>query len=58
MLHCESICDLRVRWKVASDLRFGLRFPGPKPFILREFWRSGSVDAEIASDCDCAILVR
>ena len=24
-------CDLRVRWKVASDLRFGLRFLSPKP---------------------------
>ena len=54
MLHC----DLRVRWKVASDLRFfGLRFLSPEPF-LQDFWRFGSVNAEIASDCDCAILVR
>ena len=57
MLHC----DLRVRWKVASDLRFGAaisRFRARNPFFLRTFWRFGSVSAEIASDCDCAILVR
>ena len=28
------------------------------PFFLRDFWRFGSVNAEIASDRDCAILVR
>ena len=55
MLHC----DLRVRWKVASDLRFRAAISEPKsPFFLRDFWRFGSVNAEIASDCDCAILVR
>ena len=54
MLH-----DLRVRWKVASDLRFRVAIPGPKnPFFLRDFWRFGSVNAEIASDCDCAMLAR
>ena len=26
------------------------------PFFLRNVWRFGSVNAEIASDCDCAIL--
>ena len=124
MLHC----DLRVRWKVASDLRFraaisepkspsfcgiygdlapstrkslaiaivrfwcakpqslkrGLQgrkrkknhsnreenathhrgnphfilFRGQNPFFLQDLWRFGSVNTEIASDCDCAILVR
>ena len=55
MLHC----DLRVRWKVASDLRFRAAISEPQnPFFLRDFWRFGSVNAEIASDCDCAILVR
>ena len=56
MLHC----DLRVRWKVASDLRFRAAMSEPKTpsFFLRDFWRFGSVNAEIASDCDCAILVR
>ena len=50
-------CDLRARWKVASDLRF--RAPiSQNPFFLRDFWRFGSVNAEIASDCDRAILVR
>ena len=28
------------------------------PFFLQDFWRFGCVNAEIASDCDCAILVR
>ena len=37
---------------------FGLRFLSPKPLFLWDFWRFGSVNAEIASDCDCAILVR
>ena len=51
-------CDLRVRWEVASDLRFRAAISEPKtPFFLRDFWRFGSVNAEIASDCDCAILV-
>ena len=55
MLHC----DLRVRWKVASDLRFRAAISEPKtPMFLWDFWRFGSVNAEIASDCDCAILVR
>ena len=55
MLHC----DLRVRWKVASDLRFRAAISEPEtPFFLRDFSRFGSVNAEIASDCDCAILVR
>ena len=45
MLHC----DLRVRWKVASDLWFRAAISEPS------FWRFGSVNAEIASDCDCAI---
>ena len=52
MLHC----DLRVRWKVASDLRFRAAISEPKtPFFLRDFWRFGPVNADIASDCDCAI---
>ena len=52
-------CDLRVRWKVASDLRFQVAISDPEnPFILRDFWRFDSVNAEIASNCDCAILVR
>ena len=55
MMHC----DLRVRWKVASDSRFRAAISEPQsPFFLRDFWRFGSVNAEIASDCDCAILVR
>ena len=64
----SDFCDLRLRCpsrtpEIASDfrdiaLRFELRFPGPKPFFLWDFWRFGSVNAEIASDCDCAILVR
>ena len=110
MLHC----DLRVRWKVASDLRFRAamsepktsdlfgtrvrcipefgtenksalfqdflllsaasrvrgrfqnprqtpvhtklrlkRFPKTPQIFLRDFWRFGFVNAEIASDCDC-----
>ena len=52
MLHC----DLRVRWKVASDLRSRAAISEPEtPFFLRDFWRFGSVNAEIASDCDCPI---
>ena len=47
-------CDLGLRWKVARDLRF----ESPKPFFLRDFWRFGSVNAEIVSDWDCAIVVR
>ena len=48
MLHC----DLRVRWKVASDLRFRAAISEPKtPSFLRDFLRFGSVNAEIASDC-------
>ena len=44
MLHC----DLRVRWKVASDLRFRAAISEPKtPFFLRDFWRFGSANAEI-----------
>ena len=36
MLHC----DLRVRWKVASDLRFRAAISEPQsPFFLRDFWR-------------------
>ena len=55
MLHC----DLRVRWKVASDSRFRAAISElANPFFLRDFWRFGSVNAEIASDCDCEILVR
>ena len=33
-------------------------FRAQKLFFLQEFWRFGSVNAEIASDCDCAILLR
>ena len=50
---------LRVRWKVASDLRFRVAMSEPQnPFFLRDFWRFGSVNADIASDCDRAMLVR
>ena len=52
MLHC----DLRVRWKVASDLRFRAAISEPKTPSFCGI--SGDLDAEIASDCDCAILVR
>ena len=52
-------CDLRVRWKVASDLRFRAAISGPKtPSFCGISGDFGSVNAEIASDCDCAILVR
>ena len=56
-------CDLRVRWKVASDLRFrgAINFRARIPFFLRDFWRFGSVNAQKSlaiGDCDCAILVR
>ena len=52
-------CDWRVRWKVASDSRFQVAISEPEtPFFLWDFWRFGSVYAEIASDCECAILVR
>ena len=51
-------CDLGVRWKVASDLKFRVEILRPKPFFLRDFWRFGSINAEISRDCDCAILVR
>ena len=55
MLHC----DLRVRWKVASDLRFRAAIFDPtNPFFCGISGDLGSVNAEIASDCDCAILVR
>ena len=50
---------LRVRWKVGSDLRFRAAISEPEtPFILWDFCRVCLVNAEIASDCDCAILVR
>ena len=52
-------CDFRVRWKVASDLRFWVAISEAEtPFFLWDFRRFGSVNAEIGSDCDCAILVR
>ena len=55
MLHC----DLRVRWKVASDLRFRAAISEPKtPSFCGISGDLASVNAEIASDCDCAILVR
>ena len=42
MLHC----DLRVRWKVASVLRFRAAISEPKSLFLQDFWRFGSVNAE------------
>ena len=54
MLHC----DLRVRWKVASDLRFRAAISEPETPFFCGISGVGSVNAEIASDCDCAILVR
>ena len=55
MLHC----DLRLRWKVASDLRFRAAISEPKTSsFCGILWRFGSVNAEIAGDCDCAILVH
>ena len=46
-------CDLRVRWKVASNLRFRVAISEAETpsFFLRDLWRFGSVNAEIASDC-------
>ena len=37
---------------------FKLRFLSPKPFLSAVIWRFGSVNVEIARDCDCATLVR
>ena len=55
MLHC----DLRVRWKVASDLRFRAAISEPNtPSFCRISGDLACVNAEIAGDCDCAILVR
>ena len=54
MLHC----DLRVRWKVASNLRFRAAMSEPQNLLSAGFLRFVSVNAEITSDCDCAILVR
>ena len=43
---------MRVRWKVASDLRFRVPISEAEtPFFLQDFWRFGSVNAEIAGDC-------
>ena len=52
--------DLSVRWKVASDFRFRAAISEPKTpsFCGISAPKFGSVNAEIASDCDCAILVR
>ena len=49
-----------VQWKAASRLRFRVAISEPElnPFFLQDFWRFGSVNTEIASDWDCAILVR
>ena len=52
MLHC----DLRLRWKIASDLRFQAAISESKTHYF--CGSSGDLDAEIASDCDCAILVQ
>ena len=52
---------LRFKGAMESRQRFAIsscNFWAPNPFFLRDFWRFGSVNAEIASDCDCAILVR
>ena len=43
------------RWRSAIS---GCDLRAKNPFLLRDFWRFGSVNAEIASDCDSAILVR
>ena len=52
-----SVCS--VRWKIASDYDFELRFPSRKPRsfcgISGSFWLWR---CEIASDCDCAILLQ
>ena len=51
-------CDLRVRWKVASDLRFRAAISEPKtPSFCGISGDLAQSNAEIASDCDCAILV-
>ena len=55
MLHC----DLRVRWKVASDLRFRAAISEPKtPSFCGISGDLAPPTRKIASDCDCAILVR
>ena len=52
-----------LRFKAAMESRqrsaiSGCDFWAQNPFFLRDTWRFGSVNTEIASDCDCAILVR
>ena len=48
-------CAMESRWQFAIS---GCAFWTPNPFFLRDFWRFCSVNAEIASDCDRAILAR
>ena len=57
----ESIVALRFKGAMESRWRFAILdcdLSAQNPFFLQDFWRFGSVNAEIASDCDCAILVR
>ena len=57
----QSNAALRLKgvMEVAGDLRFWAAISEPEtPSFCGEFWRFRSVNGEIASDCDCAILVR
>ena len=52
-------CDLRVRWKVASDLRFRVAISSYEtPSFCGISGDLAPSTRKIASECDCAILVR
>ena len=56
----QSNARLRFKGAMEQRARFaisGCDFRAQNPFFLREFCRFRSVNAEIASNCDCAILV-
>ena len=59
----QFLYDFALQFKGAMESRkrfaiLSCDFWGRNSFFLWDFWRFGSINAEIASDCDCAILVR
>ena len=54
--------DAALRFQGAMESRWRFAISGcdfwARNLFLRDFWRFGSVNADIASDCNFAILVR
>ena len=54
----QSNAAFRFTGAMENRSRFAISscdFRAQNTYVLEEFWRFGSVNAEIASDCDCAI---